>query len=101
RHRADREALSLGLCERRPGRPGRDEALLACRPGVDDRLVLEPAEPELPRCVAVTDCLHPGASSWFDPAQGTLARMATHTLSLGDVNLLDHDMFAEREPWDV
>ena len=27
--------------------------------------------------------------------------MATHTLSLGDVNLLDHDMFAEREPWDV
>ncbi len=27
--------------------------------------------------------------------------MATHALSLADVNLLDHDMFAEREPWDV
>jgi cytochrome P450 len=27
--------------------------------------------------------------------------MATHTLSLADVDLLDHDMFAEREPWDV
>ncbi|MDX6571127.1 MAG: hypothetical protein QOC86_283 [Gaiellales bacterium] len=27
--------------------------------------------------------------------------MATRTLSLSDVNLLDHDMFAEREPWDV
>ena len=27
--------------------------------------------------------------------------MATRTLSLGDVNLLDHDLFAEREPWDV
>ena len=27
--------------------------------------------------------------------------MATHTLSLDDVDLLDHDLFAEREPWDV
>ena len=27
--------------------------------------------------------------------------MATRTLTLDDVNLLDHDMFAEREPWDV
>ena len=27
--------------------------------------------------------------------------MATRTLELSDVNLLDHDMFAEREPWDV
>ena len=27
--------------------------------------------------------------------------MATSALTLDDVNLLDHDMFAEREPWDV
>src|SRR3954470_13937225 len=27
--------------------------------------------------------------------------MATRALTLDDVNLLDHDMFAEREPWDV
>ena len=27
--------------------------------------------------------------------------MATRTLELSDVNLLDHDLFAEREPWDV
>ena len=79
----------------------RDEALLARGAGIDDRLVLEPADAELAGRVAVADCLHPRASSWFDPAQGTLGRMATHALSLADVNLLDHDMFAEREPWDV
>jgi cytochrome P450 len=27
--------------------------------------------------------------------------MATRALTLDDVNLLDHDLFAEREPWDV
>ena len=27
--------------------------------------------------------------------------MATSALTLDDVNLLDHDLFAEREPWDV
>ena len=102
RDRVERRARPVGRRQRGPGGARRDESLLARRARVDDL-----DRPRAARCgtrrarcgsgLPSPSCLlviRPGAGyPWphGDP----------HAQRSSDVNLLDHDLFAEREPWDV
>ena len=59
----ERRALALGGRERRPRLARRHEAPGPGRAGVDDRLVLEPADAEFAGRAAIADCLHRCPSS--------------------------------------